>query len=108
MAAEFPASEHENAARAAIEQAGAALSARRGDIPVTFVAQLYARAAAEDVLCYSVTDLADLAERGYDFLKERQPGVAKISCETVALQESGARKVGVGHRDRQRRHAVPV
>ena len=92
MAAEVPASEHENAARAAIEQAGAALAARRSDIPATFVAQLFARAVAEDVLCYSVTDLAGLAERAYDFLKERQPGTPKIRCETVALKESGVRK----------------
>ena len=78
MAAEIPASERENTVRTAIEQAGAALSARRGDVPAAFVAQLFARTVAEDVLCYSVTDLAELAERGYDFLKERQPGVAKI------------------------------
>jgi glutamate dehydrogenase len=92
MAVEIPASEHENAARAVIEQAGAALAARRSDIRASFVAQLYARTVAEDVLCYAVADLAELAERAFDFLKERQPGVPKIRCETVALKESGARK----------------
>ena len=42
MAVELPGSEDESAARAVIEQAGAALAARRSDIPATFVAQLYA------------------------------------------------------------------
>jgi glutamate dehydrogenase len=92
MVAEVPASEQEIAARAAIEQAGAALAERRGDIPATFVVRLFSRTVAEDVLRYSVTDLADLAERGYDFLKERQPGAPKIRCETVTLEESGVRK----------------
>ena len=92
MAAEFPASEHEIAARAVIAQAGAALAARRSDIPATFVAQLYARVVADDVLCYAAGDLAELAERAFDFLKERQPGAPKIRCETVALKELGERK----------------
>ena len=92
MGDEFPASEHENAARAVIEQAGAALNARRSDIPATFVAQLYARSVADDVLCYAAADLAELAERAFDFLKERQPGAPKIRCDTVALKESGERK----------------
>ena len=77
MAAEFPASEHETAARAVIEQAGAALAARRNDIPASFVTQLYGRAVADDVLRYAAPDLADLAERAFDFLKDRQPGVAE-------------------------------
>jgi glutamate dehydrogenase len=92
VAAEFPAGAHEAGARAVIEQAGAALTARRIAIPATFVAQLYARAVAEDVLCYAAADLADLAERAFDFLKERQPGAPKTRCETVALKESGERK----------------
>ncbi|HEY1474162.1 MAG TPA: NAD-glutamate dehydrogenase [Pseudolabrys sp.] len=92
MAIESPGSEHEDAARAAIEQADAALSARRSDIPAGFIAQLYARSVPEDVLCYAVADLAALAERAFDFLKERPPGAPKIRCETVALKESGERK----------------
>jgi glutamate dehydrogenase len=92
MAPELSASEHETAARAVIEQAGAALATRRADIPPTFVAQLYARAVAEDVLCYGVGDLATLAERAFDFLGERQPGAPKIRCDTVALNEWGERK----------------
>ena len=54
--------------------------------------QLYARAVPEDVLSYSTADLADLAERAFDFLAERTPGTPKIRCETVALKASGERK----------------
>jgi glutamate dehydrogenase len=92
MAVEFYASEHDDAARAVIEQAGAALAKRRNDIPANFVAQLYGRAVPEDVLSYAPADLADLAERAFDFLRERPPGAPKIRCEAVALKESGERK----------------
>jgi glutamate dehydrogenase len=92
MAVEAPVSENENAARYVIKQAGATLAARRSDVPADFVAQLYTRAVAEDVLCYASADLADVAERAFDFLKERQPGAPNIRCETVVLKESGERK----------------
>jgi len=92
MAGESSVTEHEHAARTVIEGAGAALAARRKDIPPSFLAQLYARAVAEDVLCYGAADLALLAERAFDFLRERWPGAPKIRCENVALQESGERK----------------
>ena len=91
MAVEIPASEHD-AAHAVIEQAGAALAKRRNDIPVTFVTQLYAHAVPEDVLRYAPPDLADLAERAFDFLNERQSGAPKIRCAIVALKELGERK----------------
>src|SRR3972149_21038 len=92
MAVELPASEEESAARATIAQAGTALSQRRGDIPASFVAQLYGRAVPEDVVRYGAADLGRLAERAFDFLAERQPGVPKIRCETVTLTASGERK----------------
>ena len=92
MADEFPASEHENAARALIARAGAELGARRADMPASFVAQLYGRVVPEDVLCYAAADLAALAERAFDFLKDRPPGAPKIRCETVSLKDLGARK----------------
>ena len=92
MAVEFPASEHDNAAGAGIALATADLAKRRSDIPATFVAQLYARTVPEDVLCYAPADLADLAERAFDFLRERQPGAPKIRCATVTMKESSERK----------------
>ena len=84
LAVELPASEEEVAARACLEQAGAALGRSRNDIPASFVAQLYARAVPEDVVRYGAADLADLAGRAYDFVAERPPGAPKIRCETVA------------------------
>jgi len=92
MAAENPASEHENAAGAVIDAAGAALAARHNDIAPDFVAQLYAHVVPEDVLCYAAADLSALAERAFDFTSERAPGAPKIRCETVALKESGERR----------------
>ena len=92
MAVELPASGEESAARALIEQASAALTQRRRDIPVTFIAQLYGRSVPEDVVRYGADDIAALAERAYDFIAERAPGAPKIRCETVPLAVSGDRK----------------
>ncbi|HEY5306846.1 MAG TPA: NAD-glutamate dehydrogenase [Pseudolabrys sp.] len=92
MAVDIPVTKHDSAARAVVDQAAALLAARRSDIPATFVEQFYARAVAEDVLCYGAADIAGLAERAFDFLSERQPGTSKIRCETVALKDSGERK----------------
>src|SRR5665647_803137 len=80
------------AAHVAIENAGVVLAARRDDIPANFIEQIYGHAVPEDVMRYGADDLAMLAERSYDFLTDRQPGVPKIRCETVALTASGARK----------------
>jgi len=86
------ANEHDAAARAGLEQADSALAARRKDIPAGFVSQLYGQAVPEDILCYAPADLATLAERAFDFLKERTANAPKIRCDTVALKESGERK----------------
>jgi glutamate dehydrogenase len=91
MAADLPVAEEESAARAVIGQANATLS-RRPDIPRAFVGQLFGHAVPEDVLRYGAEDIAALAERAYDFLAERAPGVPKIRCETVPLAASGARR----------------
>jgi glutamate dehydrogenase len=92
MAVEPPASEEESAARAIIAQAGSALAGGRIDIPASFVTQLYGRAVPEDVVRYGAADLSRLAERAFDFLTQRVPGVPKIRCETVTLTASGERK----------------
>ena len=99
MAVELPGSEEEGAARAAIAQAAAALAERRNDVPATFIAQLFARTVPEDVVRYAAADLAALAERAYDFLRERPAGAAKISCETA--QARGLAQVDLGDRDRR-------
>ncbi|HLF23166.1 MAG TPA: hypothetical protein VI565_04520, partial [Burkholderiales bacterium] len=92
MTVGFSASKQESTAQAVIAQAGAALGERRSDIPPTFIAQLYGYAVPEDVARYAAADLADLAERAYDFMRERQPGAPKIRCETVRLRGSGEAK----------------
>ena len=96
MAIELPDIAEETAARALITEAGAALGQRRPVVPPTFVAQLYGRAVPEDVVHYAAADLAQLAERAWDFLRERKPGVPKIRCETVRLTGAdGQRSVAV-------------
>src|SRR6185437_9991360 len=89
MAVERSGSGEENAARAGIPQAAAALSGRRPDIPATFIEQLYGRAVPEDLARYAPDDLAVLAARAYDFIADRSPGTPKIRCETIQLTASG-------------------
>ena len=79
-------------ARALIEKADLALSSRSAGTPPNFVAQLYARVVPDDILHYGPEDLSRLAERAYDHLKDRQPGLPKIRCDTVQLVDSGERK----------------
>ncbi len=92
MADEIPGSEEEGLSRAALTQAGDLLHGRRRDIPAGFVAQIYQRAVPEDVVAYDPVELAALAERAFDFLIERKPGIPKIRCETVQLHEAGEHK----------------
>ncbi|MEP7029943.1 MAG: NAD-glutamate dehydrogenase, partial [Pseudolabrys sp.] len=92
MLVKLPGSDEESAVRAVIEQASGVLAGRRKDIPPGFIAQLYERAAPEDVACYGPQDLAQLAERAFDFLKARKPATPKVRCETVKLIDSGPRK----------------
>ena len=87
-----PGSADEAAARILIEQAGVTLYGRRNDIPPGFVAQLFGRVVADDVVHYGADDLAMLAEQAFDYLKQRAPGTSKIRCETVQLHASGERK----------------
>jgi glutamate dehydrogenase len=90
MDVELPDIAEETAARALVAEAGAALSSRRPAVPRNFVAQLYGRAVPEDLVHYTAADLAQLAERAWDFLREREPGVSKIRCETVDLGSAEA------------------
>ncbi len=89
MAVELPASQEETAARALLNEADTALSKRRPDIAPAFVARLYGRTVPEDVVHYGAADLAELAERAWDFLTDRKPGSPKIRCETVRLPGAG-------------------
>lgn len=88
----LPSTEEDTLAGDALDQASQLLVAKREEIPEGFVGQLYGRTVPEDVLHYGAVDLAELAERAWDFLAEREAGAPKIRCETVALKDSGERK----------------
>jgi glutamate dehydrogenase len=74
--------EDERAARRLIEQAGTIVTGLYGDMPESFTAQLFARAAPEDLTRYEPRELAALAEEAWAFLKERKPGSAKVRFES--------------------------
>ncbi len=93
MAVEFPGREEEGAAHAMIEGAGAMLHHRRSDIPASFVPHLFGRSAHEDLAHYAAEDIAALAERAWDFISVRTPGVPKIRCETLHLEGASERKL---------------
>ncbi|HEY6834021.1 MAG TPA: NAD-glutamate dehydrogenase, partial [Pseudolabrys sp.] len=92
MAVELPGSDAQGFAQSIIAQAAATLAERHPDIPPAFVVQLFGRVVPEDVAQLGPADLAMLAARAWEALRERAPGAPKISCETVALQDSGPRK----------------
>jgi glutamate dehydrogenase len=72
----------ERAARQLVETASALL-AGRADIPKTFLAQLFGRAVAEDLLRYTPAELAQLAANTWAFIGTRKPGAPKIRFERV-------------------------
>ena len=74
--------EHERAARRLIEQAGTILTGLHGDVPENFAAQMFARAAPEDLARYQPHEIAALAEEAWLFLKARNPGTAKVRMES--------------------------
>src|SRR6266568_3164962 len=74
--------EHERAARRLIEQAGTILTGLHGDMPEGFAAQIFARAAPEDLARYEPREVAALAEEAWLFLKERPPGTAKVRMQS--------------------------
>jgi glutamate dehydrogenase len=84
-----PANREESTARPVIEKAGALLARRHGEIPASFIEQLYGNAVPDDVVRYAPDDLTTLAARAYDFMAERSAGAPKIRCETVKLAHSG-------------------
>ncbi len=108
MAVELPASEDESAARARRSSRPAPRwPARAATSPTSFVAQLYGRAVPEDVVRYGAADLADAGRAGLRFPGRAAPGTPKIRCETRDARPPRRAQVGLGDRDRQRRHAVP-
>ena len=95
MAVELTSSAEDSTAHASLIEAGEMLHGRRPDVPADFPAALYARAVPEDVARYSASDLAQLAERAWDYLAEHTPGVPKTRCETLTLADRGRDSVTV-------------
>ena len=77
-------------AHEAIEQAGAALKLRRGEIPEGFAERLFGQVVPEDVVRYEAIELAQLAGRVWDFMQQRKPGTASMACETVEIGAAAA------------------
>jgi glutamate dehydrogenase len=83
--------EEERAARQRIEQASGILGTLDATIPNSFLSQLFARAAADDLLGYEPPTLARLAQEAWAFLKNRRPGAPKIRFGTLQDVEQRGR-----------------
>src|SRR5579871_3142106 len=70
--------EEEDAARQLLRDADAALRARVANVPPDFVAQVFAGAAPEDLVHYQSSEIAEIANGTWQFLRERRPHTAKI------------------------------
>jgi glutamate dehydrogenase len=96
MAPELPAGSDDREAQALIVEADGLLTAAHGDMPGGFLAELFSRAAPEDLLRYQAPALAVLAERAWSFLSEpRRPGTAKIRFELPAAASTDKRLADV-------------
>ena len=107
MAVEFPASEHENAARAVIEQAGAALAARRSDIPADFRRAALRPRGGGGCAVLRGRRSRRTGRAGVRFSQRPAAGRAENPLRDRGAERVGRAQVGHGDRDRQRRHAVP-
>ncbi|MGA2129587.1 MAG: NAD-glutamate dehydrogenase domain-containing protein, partial [Xanthobacteraceae bacterium] len=76
--------EEARGARRLIGQAGTILTGLHGDMPESFAAQLFARAAPEDLVRYEPRELAALAEDAWRFLRERRPGAPAVRLDSRA------------------------
>jgi glutamate dehydrogenase len=92
MTAPLPRMDDHGTADALLSEAQALLLRIDADTPPDFLAQLFDQAVPEDLLHYAADDLAMLAARGYAFLREREPGHAKVRCAPVALHKSSERR----------------
>jgi glutamate dehydrogenase len=84
--------EEESAARRLIEHAGGILVTLDPHIPKNFLSQLYARAAADDLLGYEPQTLAQIGKEAWAFLRTRRPGAPKIRFVTRDTPEAGGAK----------------
>ncbi len=87
---DLPHSGDDYASVALIGAATAVLAQRQRDIPDDFAAKLFGLAVPEDLERYTAEELADIAERSWSFLQERQSGAAKIRFAPAAAKSGGA------------------
>src|SRR5690242_13008642 len=95
MPVERPDSAEEAAARTTVAQAASLLAGRNADIPQDFLAALYQRAGAEDLLRYSADDLAAIGADSFRFLSERKAAAPNIRFEVTKPQNSELKAVGL-------------
>jgi glutamate dehydrogenase len=87
---DLPHSGDDYASVALIGAVAAELMQRKRDIPDDFPAKLFGLAVPEDLERYTAEELADIAERSWSFLQERQSGTAKMRLESIAAKRGGA------------------
>jgi glutamate dehydrogenase len=83
--------EEEQAARRLIAQASDLLAGLDPDVPKNFLADMYGRAAADDLLAYQPATLAHIGKDSWGFLRTRRPGAPKIRFDTAQDVGPGAR-----------------
>ncbi len=83
--------EKDQAARQLLEQAGKILGTLDANIPKNFLVQLFARAAADDLIGYEPRTLAQLAQEAWAFLGTRRPGAPKIRFDGLPGGAGGDR-----------------
>jgi glutamate dehydrogenase len=77
-------------AAAIIEQAGIILRGTEGGVPADYVANLFGRAAPEDVVAYDAKDVASLAAASYSAFTQRLPGASTIRLSDPEPTSAGS------------------
>jgi glutamate dehydrogenase len=80
-----PRSEGGRTSQSIIGAAAAALALREPGFPINFLAELFARAAPEDLERYRADQLVALAEQAWAFLAQRTAGAPKVRFGAAAL-----------------------
>jgi glutamate dehydrogenase len=78
IAQPFLDTEQQRGARRRIDEAETVLTGLYGGVPEGFAERMFGRGAPEDVVRYEGHEIAALAEQAWGFLKEREPGKAKV------------------------------
>ena len=85
------AGDEESAAQALIAAAGKVLAEDRRDVPSDFIARLFDRAEADDLMRYDAREIAALAADAWDLLSVRKPGAANVRLSSPATSAAHER-----------------